>query len=78
MLKTQGLRLNILTSMGVEEIMEQITVEEAKTVEVDFGTCRGWLLGQVMQSRPASLRYLVYAPTRAKQFIESRCDCAAQ
>ena len=58
-------------SMSVEEIMEQISVEEAKTVEVDFGTCRGWLLGQVMQSRPASLRYLVYAPTRASNLLKA-------
>ena len=58
-------------SMSVEEIMEQISVEEAKTVEVDFGTCRGWLLGQVMQSRPASLRYLVYAPTGASNLLKA-------
>ena len=66
-----GLEAKYPDSMSVEEIMEQITVEEAKTVEVDFGTCRGWLLGQVMQSRPASLRYLVYAPTRASNLLKA-------
>ena len=66
-----GLEAKYPDSMGVEEIMEQITVEEAKTVEVDFGTCRGWLLGQVMQSRPASLRYLVYAPTKASNLLKA-------
>ena len=66
-----GLEAKYPDSMSVEEIMEQISVEEAKTVEVDFGTCRGWLLGQVMQSRPASLRYLVYAPTRASNLLKA-------
>lgn len=58
-------------SMTVEEIMAQITVEEAKTVVVGFGTCRGLSLGEVMQNRPASLRYLVYATIPASNLLKA-------
>ena len=46
-------------STPVEEICRQMTYEQAQTVIVDCGTCKGWTLAQVADRRPASLRWYV-------------------
>ena len=46
--------------MTVEEIMAKMTLEEAKNVRVDVGTCNGWTIGRVAEERTASLRWYVY------------------
>lgn len=46
--------------MSVEEIMAKMTLEEAKNVYVDVGTCNGWTIGRVAEERTPSLRWYVY------------------
>lgn len=46
-------------SSPVEEILRQMTYEQAQNVIVDCGTCKGWTLAQVADRRPASLRWYV-------------------
>lgn len=46
--------------MSVEEIMAKMTLEEAKSVYVDVGTCNGWTIGRVAEERTPSLRWYVY------------------
>ena len=57
--------------MSVEEIRERITVEQAMAVPVDFGTCKGWTLGQVLDRRPSSLRFYVYAAKDASNVLKA-------
>ena len=57
--------------MSVEEIRERITVEQAMAVPVDFGTCKGWTLGQVLDRRPSSLRFYVYAAKEASHVLKA-------
>ena len=51
--------------MSVEEIAERMTVDDAKGLRVDFGTCKGWTMGQVMENRPSSLKF----------FVTPFCEC---
>lgn len=46
--------------MPVEDIMAKMTLEEAKNVYVDVGTCNGWTIGRVAEERTPSLRWYVY------------------
>ena len=46
-------------SSPVEEILRQMTYEQAQNVIVDCGTCKGWTLAQVADRRAASLRWYV-------------------
>lgn len=57
--------------MSVDEIRERITVEQAMTVPVDFGTCKGWTLGQVLDRRPSSLRFYVFAAKEASNVLKA-------
>lgn len=41
----------------VEEILQSMTLEDAKKVVVPTGTCRGWTLDEVAQRRRPSLRF---------------------
>lgn len=43
--------------MAVDDICGLMTVEDAENTIVDLGTCKGWTLGQVLQRRPASLKW---------------------
>ena len=47
--------------MTVEEITARMTLDEARAVVVNEGICKGWTLGQVSESRPASLRFYVHS-----------------
>ena len=51
--------------MSMEEIAERMTVDDAKGLRVDFGTCKGWTMGQVMENRPSSLKF----------FVTPFCEC---
>lgn len=43
--------------MPVEEICKVMTLEQARSVVVTKGTCKGWTMGQVVEKRPSSLRF---------------------
>ena len=52
---------NYTADMTADEISEKMTLEEACAVVVNEGICKGWTLGQVAESRPASLRFYVHS-----------------
>lgn len=43
--------------MSVEEICQVMTLEQARSVVVTKGTCKGWTMGKVAEQRPSSLRF---------------------
>ena len=49
--------------MTVPEILERMTLEDAKAVVVTNGLCKNWTLAEVLEKRPSSLRYFLCAPT---------------
>ncbi len=53
--------------MPMEEILQLMTMEEARAVMVPNGTCAGWTMGQVAERRPSSLRF----------FLTSFCKCGS-
>ena len=57
--------------MDVSEITQRMTVDEAKTVVVQIGTCRGWTLEQVAQRRPASLKWYLYGCDQADNILKA-------
>lgn len=57
--------------MDVSEITRRMTVDEAKTVVVQIGTCRGWTLEQVAQRRPASLKWYLYGCDQADNILKA-------
>ena len=57
--------------MPVEEICRRMSLEEAKTVVVPMGTCKGWTLGQVAASRPSSLKWYVYGCKDAGNILKA-------
>ena len=57
--------------MDVSEITQRMTVNEAKTVVVQIGTCRGWTLEQVAQRRPASLKWYLYGCDQADNILKA-------
>lgn len=46
--------------MTVEEISRIMTLEQAKQIKVQDGTCKGWTLEQVATDRPPSLKWLKF------------------
>ena len=57
--------------MDVSEITQRMTVDDAKTVVVQIGTCRGWTLEQVAQRRPASLKWYLYGCDQADNILKA-------
>lgn len=57
--------------MDVSEITRRMTVDEAKAVVVQIGTCRGWTLEQVAQRRPASLKWYLYGCDQADNILKA-------
>ena len=57
--------------MDVSEITQRMTVDEAKAVVVQIGTCRGWTLKQVAQRRPASLKWYLYGCDQADNILKA-------
>ena len=51
--------------------MQRMTVDEAKAVVVQIGTCRGWTLEQVAQRRPASLKWYLYGCDQADNILKA-------
>ena len=51
--------------MPVEDIAARMTMDEAKALIVDSGTCKGWTMAEVMEKRPSSLKF----------FISPFCQC---
>lgn len=44
----------------VPEIVKLMTIEEARKVVVDTGTCQGWTMAEVAERRPASLKFYLF------------------
>ena len=57
--------------MDVSEIVQRMTVDDAKAVVVQIGTCRGWTLEQVAQRRPASLKWYLYGCDQADNILKA-------
>ena len=53
----------------VEEIMQQMTLQEARNVPVESGTCVGMTLGEVADKRPPILRFYTGGGYRGKDNI---------
>ena len=56
---------------STNEFDDFMTVDEAKTVVVQIGTCRGWTLEQVAQRRPASLKWYLYGCDQADNILKA-------
>lgn len=57
--------------MTVEEISKVMTLEQAKAVVVQDGTCKGWTLGQVATDRPPSLKWLKFTAPFADNVLKA-------
>ena len=57
--------------MTVEEITRLMTLEQAKQIKVQDGTCRGWTLEQVAADRPPSLKWLKYTAPFADNVMKA-------
>lgn len=57
--------------MTVDEICRVMTLDEAKAIKVQEGTCKGWTLEQVAKDRPASLKWLQFACTFADNVLKA-------
>ena len=57
--------------MTVEEIIERMTLEQAKAIIVPGGTCKGWTLEQVAKDRPPSLKWLRYTAPFANNELKA-------
>jgi hypothetical protein len=51
--------LSYTADMSVEEILKAMTLEEAGVVTVDTGVCKGWLMSDVLEKRPGSLKWYI-------------------
>ena len=57
--------------MTVEEITRLMTLEQAKAIKVQDGTCRGWTLAQVAADRPPSLKWLKFTAPFADNVMKA-------
>ena len=46
--------------MPVPEIIKLMTIEEARAVVVDTGSCEGWTMAEVEERRPANLKFYLF------------------
>ena len=60
--------------MTVGDISEVMTLEQAKAVVVQGGTCKGWTLEQVAADRPSSLKWLRYTAPFADNVLKTAAD----
>lgn len=67
----QAQAMSYTADMDVSEITRRMTVDEAKAVVVQIGTCRGWTLEQVAQRRPASLKWYLYGCDQADNILKA-------
>lgn len=52
---------NYTNDTPMEEILELMTLEDARAIVVQEGTCKGWTMGQVAERRPSSLQFFLTA-----------------
>ena len=57
--------------MPIEEITQRMTLDEARSILVTFGTCKGWTLGEVMERRASSLRFYLYSAKDAGNVLKA-------
>lgn len=57
--------------MTVEEIRKRMTLEQAKKIKVQDGTCKGWTLEQVARDRPPSLKWLKFTAPFADNVLKA-------
>lgn len=57
--------------MTVEEISRIMTLEQAKQIKVQDGTCKGWTLEQVAADRPPSLKWLKFTAPFADNVLKA-------
>ncbi len=57
--------------MTVEEITRLMTLEQAKKIKVQDGTCKGWTLEQVAADRPPSLKWLKFTAPFADNVVKA-------
>ena len=57
--------------MTVEEITGRMTLEQARAIKVQEGTCKGWTLEQVAKDRPPSLKWLKFAAPFADNVLKA-------
>ena len=57
--------------MTVEEICRHMTLEQAKKIKVQDGTCKGWTLEQVARDRPPSLKWLKFTAPFADNVMKA-------
>lgn len=57
--------------MTVEEITRLMTLEQAKQIKVQDGTCKGWTLEQVAADRPPSLKWLKFTAPFADNVLKA-------
>ena len=57
----------------MEDILQVMTLEQARQVIVDDGICKGMTIAQVAEKRPVNLRYYLI-PGKSKNNNEGRND----
>lgn len=57
--------------MSVDEICERMTLDDARGVVVDIGTCKGWTLEQVAERRAPSLKFYVRGCSDANNVLKA-------
>ncbi|MCL2772666.1 MAG: hypothetical protein FWD71_04880 [Oscillospiraceae bacterium] len=57
--------------MPIDEILKIMTLEEAGTITVDVGTCNGWMMSDVMEKRPASLKWYLNGYTGGNNILRA-------
>lgn len=62
---------NYTNDMPVEEILKIMTLEEAGAITVDEGVCKGWLMSDVMDKRPASLKWYLNGYTGKNNIMKA-------
>lgn len=63
--------LSYSEDMSVEEICALMTLEEARNIVVPLGTCKGWTLGQVYDSRRGSLKWYLVGCQNASNLLKA-------
>ena len=63
--------LGYTADMPVNEILKVMTLAEAGLVTVDVGTCKGWMMSDVMEKRPASLKWYLNGYTGTNNILRA-------
>lgn len=66
-----GVENTYTDDMSTEEITQRMTLDEARSILVTFGTCKGWTLGEVMERRASSLRFYLYSAKDAGNVLKA-------